>query len=221
MKFFRNPSIHSQLCGQVMFILALYKKAQIKPQPTLISFQPRKKKEITSHKYITWRIHLPNAYYIHRDHILIDLPPPSNICCARKSSDRDAGNKRCRRKEEKYKTKMHNETALFSRDLQTLNCSSQWKTCLLSRHHGNVICQGWIMLFRSVSSRLYSFCAGWVALDPLAECPAGSLIPFGVRLSSLEEPLIFPISQWGTSGRCVILGNDWSGLVYIFNDLCV
>lgn len=93
---------------------------------------------------------------------------------------------------------LHNKTP----PLQTLNLSPPWKTCMRSCYHGDMICQGWMMLLHGVLSRLYSFCGDWVAPDPLAECPAGSLIPFGVRLSSLEELLIFPISQWGTSGYC-------------------
>ena len=36
----------------------------------------------------------------------------------------------------------------------------------------------------------------------------GSLIPFGVGLNGVEEQLVVTISQEGTEGRCVILGEE-------------
>jgi len=55
-----------------------------------------------------------------------------------------------------------------------------------------------------------------VAQEPLAGWTPGpgSLIPFGVGFSGVEEQLLFPISQEGTEGRCVILGEavQWCGV---------
>lgn len=116
---------------------------------------------------------------------------------------------------------LRDRSVLLSWALQSLNHNRQRKTCLSRLHHRDMICQGWIMLFSGVPSTLHSFFGAWVALAPLAERPASSLIPFGVRLSSLEELLILPISQWGIQGHCVILGNEWSGLVYTSTDLFI
>lgn len=95
------------------------------------------------------------------------------------------------------------------------------KTHLLGHHQGTTICKqvNPCFFFLPISSDCK------VCQEPernlLAECPAGSSNTIWRPGYPSAGAAHHPISQWGLSGHCVILGKQWSGTVYTFTDLCI